>query len=295
MSDFSASPTMYRFPLYGWIGLLVMLVSEIGMLRGLEPFASWHTPIAWTGFILFADAVVYWRRGDSWLTRSRAEFIFLAGLSLPLWLVFEWYNANFLHNWRYVNLPENPLIRYVGYLWSFCTIWPAIFECAELIAVLRGVPAPKGQATGTGSGDRQALKPIDWIAMMTGLVCLVWPIVWPSPYLAAPVFLGFVLLLDPINARIGAPSFRADHRAGRHDRLLNLALSGLVCGLLWELWNYWARAKWIYTVPILPELRIFEMPVLGYFGFPPFALECLTMYAAVRHLFWRGPTRPIAL
>ncbi len=62
-----------------------------------------------------------------------------------------------------------------------------------------------------------------------------------------------------------------------------------ICGGLWEFWNFWARAKWIYTVPILGDIKIFEMPVLGYFGFPPFALECFAMYVFVRRLFWRGP------
>jgi len=31
-------------------------------------------------------------------------------------------------------------------------------------------------------------------------------------------------------------------------------------------------------VPYLPNVKIFEMPVLGYLGFPPFALECFLMY-----------------
>ena len=38
------------------------------------------------------------------------------------------------------------------------------------------------------------------------------------------------------------------------------------------------RAKWIYTVPGLSDWKLFEMPVLGFLGFPPFALECFTMY-----------------
>src|SRR2546425_11448134 len=53
-------------------------------------------------------------------------------------------------------------------------------------------------------------------------------------YMAAPVWLGFILLLDPINARLGGESLWTDWRAGRVDRLVNLALSGLVCGVLWE-------------------------------------------------------------
>jgi hypothetical protein len=106
-------------------------------------------------------------------------------------------------------------------------------------------------------------------------------------YLAAPVWLGFIFLLDPINARLGGESLFLDWRARRFDRTINLAGSGFLCGLLWEFWNYWSRAKWHYTVPIMENLKIFEMPVPGYFGFPAFALECFTMYVFVRVLWVR--------
>jgi hypothetical protein len=113
-------------------------------------------------------------------------------------------------------------------------------------------------------------------------------------YLAAPVWLGFILLLDPINARLGAESLLVDWRRGDYGRTINLALSGLVCGVLWEFWNYWAHAKWHYTVPIMEHVKIFEMPLAGYLGFPAFAVECFTMYVFVRRVFARDG-RPIAL
>jgi hypothetical protein len=99
------------------------------------------------------------------------------------------------------------------------------------------------------------------------------------------VWLGFIFLLDPINDWLGAESLGGDWRAGRVDRTLNLMWSGALCGVLWELWNYWARAKWHYTVPIMPNVKIFEMPLPGYLGFPPFALEAFTMYVLVRRIF----------
>jgi hypothetical protein len=116
-----------------------------------------------------------------------------------------------------------------------------------------------------------------------------------APYLAAPVWLGFIFLLDPVTARLGGQSLLGDLRAGRRDRLINLMLSGLLCGVLWEFWNYWARAKWIYTVPIMQSLKLFEMPLPGYLGFPAFALESFTMYAFVRRMFARDLGRTIAL
>jgi len=101
-------------------------------------------------------------------------------------------------------------------------------------------------------------------------------------YMAAPVWLGFIFLLDPINRRLGGPSL-----VEQPDRTIRLLLSGLLCGVLWEFWNYWAGAKWHYTVPIMEHTKIFEMPLPGYLGFPPFALECFTMFTFVRLMFRR--------
>ena len=50
-----------------WLGLAIMIVSEAATLQQIEPFWSWNTPIAWTGFIIFADSVVFRARGQSWI------------------------------------------------------------------------------------------------------------------------------------------------------------------------------------------------------------------------------------
>ena len=119
--------------LTAWIGLAVMIGSETATLARIEPFWSWNTPIAWTGFILFADGIVWQARRNSWIRSNGREFILLALASIPLWLVFEGYNQ-IIRNWYYTGLPENFALRMFGYAWSFATISPAIFEGAELIA-----------------------------------------------------------------------------------------------------------------------------------------------------------------
>jgi hypothetical protein len=260
------------------IGLLMMIGSEGATLARLEPFYSWNTPIAWTGFILFADSVVWRARGRSWIRSSPVEFIFLALLSIPLWLVFEFYNLS-IDNWNYTGLPENFWLRQFGYAWSFATIWPAIFEAADLIDVWRN---PAAHAFPASRPAAIAPTALILVSVSAGLAMLLWPLVWPSRYLAAPVWLGFILLLDPINAAMGEESLLGDFRRRDYRRTVNLVLSGFWCGLLWEFWNYWAGAKWHYTVPIMEHLKIFEMPLPGYFGFPAFALECFTMYVFVR-------------
>ena len=295
-----------RLPTHTFIGAIVLVVSELGMLARVEPFWTWHTPIAWTGYILLVDGIVYKLRGSSWLTTSRREFAFLAIVSIPLWVVFEGYNL-LIKNWYYINLPENLFVRYFGYAWAFATISPGIFETAELVSVLRNrrmrisLEGPNargklvaGEPRPISESDRR-MSHVDRALVAIGAAMLLWPIVWPSPYLAAPVFLGFIFLLDPINARARDHSLLRDIRHGTYERVTNLLIAGFICGGLWEFWNFWARAKWIYTVPIFGDIKIFEMPVLGYFGFPPFALECFTMYIFTRRLIWRGARHWIAV
>lgn len=263
------------------IGLAIMVVSQAATFAGVEPFASWNTPICWTGFILFADALVFRARGDSWIRSAPQEFVALTLASIPLWLVFEGYNL-VIRNWTYVGLPENPALRAFGYAWSFATISPAIFEAAELAAIVRA-----GTAGGAGKAG-PALPALPALSIAAGALMLVSPFVASeaiAPYLAAPVWLGFIFLLNPINTRLGGESLT-------RARTINLMLGGLLCGVLWEFWNYWARSKWIYTVPIMERLKVFEMPLPGYLGFPAFALECFTMYVFVRVLYASVTSRP---
>jgi len=109
-------------------------------------------------------------------------------------------------------------------------------------------------------------------------VGVVLPLAVVSAWFVPLVWIGWALLLEPLNYWRGRPSWLADLAGGDASRVLSLLGSGLVCGFLWEFWNYWALTKWTYTVPYPPAVKLFEMPVLGYLGFLPFALECFAMY-----------------
>jgi hypothetical protein len=81
-----------------------------------------------------------------------------------------------------------------------------------------------------------------------------------------------------------------DIAAGRWGRIARLMVAGLVAGILWETYNAGDRGKWIYTVPFLEHLKLFEMPPLGFAGFTFFALEVWTLYHLLAPL-----TRPAAI
>src|SRR5712691_4797997 len=60
-------------PVYGWLGLLALAGAEWLMFRGVEPVATYFTPIAWTAYILIADAALFAMRGRSFLRGAPCE------------------------------------------------------------------------------------------------------------------------------------------------------------------------------------------------------------------------------
>jgi hypothetical protein len=298
-------------PWHTWIGLLILAGGQTGLYLGSPLVATWLTPIMWTGYILALDGVTFRLRGRSWLTARRREFPLLALLSVAIWLVFEGYNLH-LVNWVYGGVPANPWVRDFGYFWAFATIMPGVFETADFVAALferasrpaatalRPASRP-GAGRAQGSGSDSILNPEHsstlgpaWLWWLAGAAMVSLPLALPNPaaaHLFGAVWIGFFVLLDPLNQRLGLPSIRAQWQAGHRRTTAALLLGGLLCGLLWETWNQQAvRAgggHWVYTVPT--SLRVFgwhfgQMPVLGLLGFPPFALELYAAYQLLREM-----------
>jgi len=279
----SKSDRYKKFPLYGYLGFLIIVVAEALLFSGNQIVGRWFTPIVWTGYILFVDGLVYAVRSRSLLMTDRLELLVIVVVSIGAWWLCEFYNApRFWKSdlelwWHYHNLEPNLMLRRAGYDWAFATIFPLLFITAELFTVTIF------QRSNAGARIRFS-KPllIGFIAL--GVVGVVWPLLFPSAWLAPVIWLSFIFLVDPINALRGWPSIAGDLARGDWRRLWSLLAAGLLCGFLWEFFNYWAISKWTYTVPYLGNVKIFEMPVLGFLGFPPFAVECWVIYIFVRSL-----------
>ena len=265
-----------------------MIAAEALLFGGNQIVGRWFTPIVWTGYILFVDALVYKLKGQSLLTTERLELLIIVVISIGGWWLCEFYNApRFWKSdlelwWHYHNLEPNLMLRRVGYDWAFATIFPLLFITAELFRLTifkRSTP----QTT------IKLLKPVLITLIVLGALGAIVPLLYPSVWFAPIIWLSFILLFDPINAMRGWPSITGDLARGDWRRLWSLLASGLVCGFLWEFFNYWAISKWTYTVPYLGSVKIFEMPVLGFLGFPPFAIECWAMYIFFRSLLTPKP------
>jgi predicted flap endonuclease-1-like 5' DNA nuclease len=260
-----------RFPWYGWCGAATLLAGQVGVLLDVVSVRTIFYCIAWWSYIFAADAWVWKRRGNSLLRSRPREFWFLAFWSVPVWNLFEL--ANFrLQNWFYINIPADLTLALVLNFTAYATVLPGIFETYELLTVNR-------------VGERARVPALRVTPLLLvgsavlGASMLFAALVWPR--FAFPLIWGCAVFLgDPLCYRMAA--VRRHSLLGQLERgdprpFLRLMLAGLLCGGLWEFWNFWAYTKWLYTVPYFEHLKWFEMPPLGFLGFPPFALECYVL------------------
>jgi len=258
-----------RAALGGLAGLLavrpwawgVLVVAHAGAALELQPVATWFYPLVWWSYVAIADGVLA-RRGTPLLT-SRGRTVGLAFASWAFWLMFEAINLR-IADWFYVGVPELRPVRWVGISLSFATVLPLLLVTERLL-------------DGRVRRDAFRVRPLRltrWprgAVQVVGALFLVLPLAWPD--YAFPLVWGFLpLLLDPANHRAGRPSLLADWERGSARRFVLLLLAGLICGLMWEAWNFLAVGRWVYTVPFLDRVKLFEMPPLGFLGFPPLAV-----------------------
>lgn len=247
--------------------------------------AGWATPICWWGYILLVDAYIYKRRGESLIMNRRQIFWAQCLFSFAFWVWFEGYNV-LLDGWKYVNLIEYKPLRFAGYIIAFATIMPGMFETTELIQTWGWFRNWKR------TPPRPAQISDFWLdcSIAAGVVfCFLPPLLGREvgSYLWAFVWCGWVFLLDPINYRRGGQSVFGDWARGDFSRFAQLMCAGLICGGLWEFWNYWATTYWVYTFPGFQFLKIFQMPVAGFLGFPPFCVEYFVLFHFIALFFTR--------
>jgi len=259
---------------YGWFGLALLVVSELCLWLRIEPIYSWFYCFAWWSYILLADNLLLRLTGRSLIASRRRELARMLPLSVFIWLVFEAYNL-VLRNWGYDGVPTLVAVRWGGYSVAFATVLPGIFVTADLLGYLLfgAATVPPSEAE-PAAGPRSRPDPL-FLAL--GVLLTVAPLVWPRYFFPA-VWIGPILLLDPLLERLGVRSLSLSLASGDRRRVWSLLAGGCACGLLWEFWNFWAGGKWIYSIPFFGQWKLFEMPVLGFLGSPPLPLEWWILY-----------------
>lgn len=266
----------------GWVGLA--LIAVFWPLNWLLPDETRRTSYLffplWLGYILTIDGLVALRSGTSMVARSRVQFALLFLASAPGWWLFEVINWR-TQNWEYLGRRSFSGLEYFALATvSFSTVMPAVFESAELVRTFRWTER-------YARGPR--LLPAHRVLaaqLLAGFVMLALTLLWPKQ--CYPLVWGSVfLILEPINVLLGRQSFFDWLKDGDWRPVISLSAGALLCGFFWEMWNINSYPKWIYHTPGAEFWHIFEMPLLGYLGYLPFAWELF----ALRNFVWPSAPR----
>lgn len=243
-------------------GTLFHLFGYVVLAFKIEPFQYFAYLIFWWSYIMIIDSLLALRTQRFLILTSRLPFLIL--FSSGFWCIFELANLR-LANWFYVNLPPRGIQRWMSYGVAFGTVVPAIYATTELIRTFLPEVRIKSQPT--------VGYPI--CSGVCGVAALVAALVFPA-YCFPLLWIAPVLILDRYNYGRSFPSFMRDFEKGSARNLVAALISGFICGILWEGWNFWSISKWIYTVPFFENMKVFEMPLAGYLGFPLFALGTMS-------------------
>jgi hypothetical protein len=262
------------FPAQGWTGVILIVIFWFlnWSLSGAR--THWGFFPLWLGYCLTIDGRVYWRTGTSLLTRSLRHYIGLFLISAPVWWIFELLNVR-TQNWTYVGIEIFTRFEYAFWTTlSFTTVIPAVFGSAELFASFNFLTDLKGGPV-ISRNKRTTL-----IFFGLGWLMLIMMLVWPKIFFPF-IWLSLYFILEPMNIWLGNRSLADWTQHGDWRPVLSLWLGVLLTAFFWEMWNYYSYPKWIYHVPWGGWLHVFEMPLLGYGGYLPFALELYALYHLV--------------
>jgi hypothetical protein len=278
----STEQTNRRIPYQLLLGLLLIAIWWPIAWTEFRPISDYYFFPLWLGYILTVDGLVEWRTGTSAWRRSHLTFILLFPLSSAFWWIFEGLNK-FLENWHYIH-PEDTGIWYylITSTLSFSTVIPAVIGTIELFASFRVGERIPGLGRWKFSSAGLLRFQIAGILMLTLIA------IWPR-YAFALVWLALFFIIEPINQRIGQPSLWSSVRENRWGAVYNVWLGTTFTGFFWEMWNVLAMPKWIYDVPFVHVLQVFEMPLLGYFGYMPFGMEVVAFTALFLWIIGQRP------
>lgn len=283
------------FPVWFWWSLPVFAVSwflmwaRVKLVISLEYYT--FVPLWWS-FILILDGLVYKRnKGASIISRKPHVMQLLAVVSCFSWFAFEFLNFFVIENWYYPN--DKVFTNFGNVFWfslSYTTVLPAIFEWYLLLKTFsafrnRYKNGPKFNVSRAFLILYYVLGLILAFGMGYYPYVLFW-VLWVAlvPMLSAAMALaGFWTPFTPV-------------KNGDWSSVILIGLATLFNGFFWELWNFgseWFHDSlptnpnyWKYSVPYLDKFHIFsEMPVLGYFGYLFFGLNCWIIWLIAAYIF----------
>ncbi|THB75773.1 MAG: hypothetical protein D3926_19460 [Desulfobacteraceae bacterium] len=261
-----------RFPWWGYgsVGALVLFwILAWTRLHGFAPFQH-HTffPL-WFCWIVCVNALTFRRSGRCPMIDSPIRFTGLFAVSALFWWMFEYLNR-FVGNWYYTG-SEYPAVTYfLLATLSFSTVLPAVESMKTYLMThdtfkngFQNMPRIQGLDS----------KPAAVCILVISFLCLGLIGILPDPLFFTLWISPFFLLLG-FRILCNHPHVFGGVKGGDYTMVVSYAFAALICGIFWEMFNFYSLARWQYTIPYVQVCHLFEMPILGYSGYLPFGLEC---------------------
>ncbi|MGB3800611.1 MAG: hypothetical protein WA952_12425 [Lewinella sp.] len=292
----------FRLPPWFWIGLLLWgstLILLWGKFERPLWWINWAViPLFW-GFTLLLDGIVFRRTGGlSLFARQPHELLAMGLASCGGWMIFEWLNFFVNDNWYYPHgdrLSDDQFLLY-AFLGS-SGLMVMSFEWYSLFNSWEGFR--RRYANGPRITFGKITKIILLVLATVGLfTCAFIPdysfgILWTSPLVILTITLSLLGIWTPFQLI----------REGNWTPVLFLALTYFIQGFLCECWNYFSGVHvagqavqtinpdyWVYSIPFVDVLHVFEMPMLGLGGYLPFGIYCGVWWIVFAYLL-RIPTQ----
>ena len=226
----------------------------------------------WVGYILLVNGLSEVMAETSLLRRMHWSFLWLFIVSIPMWWFFEYMNS-IVENWHYLFAHPISALHYeIQASIDFATVVPAVLSTSTLVFQLLRKHSLNA---------RVAIPATTLLVAFVSTFILFWllnlfpsetfPLVWILP----------ILFLEPLAYALRVPASLVHQiEQGNLTLPLSLGIGTLVTGFWWECWNFYSLPKWIYTIPYVGFWKVFEMPILGYLGYPFFGLIVFS-YAAL--------------
>lgn len=285
----SPSRPSVAFPKWFWGGLGVWSISFIfliGHFTSPKWFLNWaYIPLYW-GFTFMLDGIVYKRTGGkSIFNNDPQELIGIGVASVSGWLIFEYLNFFVLEYWYYPignKIPDDEFCTYA--IFASSALLPLCFEWYSLFNTFPSFVNKYKNGIKITFG-----KPFQVMLLILSFAGLFFmpfyptylcPVIWLSPLIILTVELDLFNIWTPFSPI----------KKGNWTPALFMALTYLVEGFLLEGQNYISATHingiphtdypgyWVYNVPFINRFHVFEMPVVGFYGYLPFGIYCLVWW-----------------
>ena len=274
--------TKEKFPWWFWAGWGIILPSFVLLWGHFSQPAFWVRNgyiFVFFSLILILDGIVYIRNSKkSMLGLYPGITLLLAFASSISWLFFEYLNFFVGENWYYPLAGSMSKLGFNIYaVIGAATLAPTIFEVYTLLNTF-----PKFKAR-YSNGIKLPVKKnyLKYILVLSFILLFFIPflpnILYSYLWVGSPLIIGLVLSLKNVDHLFEKIKF------GNWSPVLLMALSGFIMGFLWEGNNYlsayhhpfesYIPGYWIYNIAYVNVIHVFEMPLLGLFGYLPYGIN----------------------